>query len=1399
MADPLSIAASLVAVVQISGGIISLCYDYRQCVQGAKKDIATLQREVQSLRNVIEQILKLLDTEDEDYLPLLRKMNASNNSFHEYEEDFRRLEDRLRSPVSKWRQLGQQLLWPLRERELTKDIETIHRMKGILEFGLVTDTAFSIMEIRKDTRDLKDRIHNFRPQADLSKEQKLQIMLEWLGAPNPSFRHNELRKKRAKDTGSWLLNSDAFRIWHDSERASFWLHGIPGCGKSVLSSTVIEHVRHHNSFRGRDVAVAYYHFDFSDEVISTSGLMLRSLISQLSSWNGQPPGALEECAANFFSRSRHAYSGDLATYHDGIAQPSNEDLIDILRGVAEELEDIILVIDALDECIDQHELLEHLDSMLSWNTKGLRIFLSSRNTPVISSILDSKTTQMVAAESTNVGEDIQTFIQEQLKTHPKLRKWPASLRNEIQDTLMNGAHGMFRWVDCQLSILGKCITTRDVKKALKAVPKTLSETYTSTLRGIDEAHWDYAIRILMFLAISPRPVTIGEAVDILAVDFETGETPFFDEDLRMPDESDILAMCATLAKTAIIRQLGADGEIIELVELRLAHYTVKEYLLSEAFKPSFPHICPFRNEQEAYSYATQVSLAYLLGLQHHLSTELLEDRPFSRHAAELWSYYYQRSQSDPMPTKLALRLFQDGGETEPYKNWCRLFDPNRPWRLPDIHREEFPSPLFYMCVQSIEPMVVGLLEAGADPNEGNPVYGTCLQAATSNGHVGIVKALLEAGVDPNDKADDYREGLYHNSINAASAAGHVDIIALLLQHGADPNKSTAFSSQGSALTEACRRNHVGVVELLINAGANPNTYLSKPSDVNPIEAAASRGHKECVALMLPKANRRMALNGLREAYFNKSRDVIEAFIPFYPDDVMYFASRLGYEDLVIDMIAKGAKSETRMDNGYGSEEAASALSEACGAGHWQIARRLIDNGADVNAPSESRYDGTYPLTNAVLRGHTEIVNLLLQHGVDVNTSGKSGPALQIACFIGHKEMVEALIKHGASLTCGDGRFGGPVQAAVLGNRLDILELVIAAGVDINLEAGELYIWREDNIHRSGSAIQAAASTSNMEMLNWLLDHGADVNTRGVTHGGKGSLWFGHHGVPLAIAAEAGNMEMVRRLLEVGAIVNLVGKSSYSSPAIFGAVKNGHVEVVKYLLSAGADPNSVGAHYGDSITTLAEACMGKSDAVVEALLEGGADIHIPRNCYMDQDEPVLFTAVREGTVEIIRVLVKHGANVNEQAKDGWTALHVAARIGIDDVVGALLFEFSADPTVRLMNGSLPIHSAASRGRSGCIELLIQGGTDINARGGNGRTPLHWAAASNYNSHHIIKWLLDHGADHTLEEDGTKMTARDYLELGAQQNSDGIKTLELFDSKTRPQPKVDGLLDEKTPDI
>ncbi|KAF2218169.1 ankyrin repeat-containing domain protein, partial [Elsinoe ampelina] len=75
--------------------------------------------------------------------------------------------------------------------------------------------------------------------------------------------------------------------------------------------------------------------------------------------------------------------------------------------------------------------------------------------------------------------------------------------------------------------------------------------------------------------------------------------------------------------------------------------------------------------------------------------------------------------------------------------------------------------------------------------------------------------------------------------------------------------------------------------------------------------------------------------------------------------------------------------------------------------------------------------------------------------------------------------------------------------------------------------------------------------------------------------------------------------------------------------------------------------------------------------------------------------------------------------------------------------ALLFDHKADPAVKLINGSQPIHSAAARGSVGCIKALLEAGVDINVANMTGRTPLHWAV--DRRAVDAVRFLLGDGAD------------------------------------------------------
>jgi hypothetical protein len=110
-------------------------------------------------------------------------------------------------------------------------------------------------------------------------EERLGKICSWLSAPDPSTNYHKAHKQRQADTGLWLLESARFADWKETAASRLCLYGIPGCGKTILSSTVIEHLLQH-CHDYTHMVTAYFYFDFNDTQKQDPELMLRSLLCQ---------------------------------------------------------------------------------------------------------------------------------------------------------------------------------------------------------------------------------------------------------------------------------------------------------------------------------------------------------------------------------------------------------------------------------------------------------------------------------------------------------------------------------------------------------------------------------------------------------------------------------------------------------------------------------------------------------------------------------------------------------------------------------------------------------------------------------------------------------------------------------------------------------------------------------------------------------------------------------------------------------------------------------------------------------------------------------------------------------------------------------------------------------------
>jgi ankyrin repeat protein len=212
----------------------------------------------------------------------------------------------------------------------------------------------------------------------------------------------------------------------------------------------------------------------------------------------------------------------------------------------------------------------------------------------------------------------------------------------------------------------------------------------------------------------------------------------------------------------------------------------------------------------------------------------------------------------------------------------------------------------------------------------------------------------------------------------------------------------------------------------------------------------------------------------------------------------------------------------------------------------------------------------------------------------------------------------------------------------------------------------------------------------------------------------------------------------------------------------------HVDLtlLKTLLDVGADPNLANE---DRMFPLEEvACWGHPQGC-HLLLLHGANVHKKDT----QGCTALHWAAKNGMNTTIDSLLAAGADVEAKNELGQTPLHMACLDPNNSAVQALLHHH-ANVKARDSEGDTPLHSAVQYGDPELIDILLADGADIDARNKSGWTPLH--LASSYRNIDTVRALLRHHADlYARTSDGK--TA-----LETTQNVDTIQVLRHAGGKT-----------------
>lgn len=431
------------------------------------------------------------------------------------------------------------------------------------------------------------------------------------------------------------------------------------------------------------------------------------------------------------------------------------------------------------------------------------------------------------------------------------------------------------------------------------------------------------------------------------------------------------------------------------------------------------------------------------------------------------------------------------------------------------------------------------------------------------------------------------------------------------------------------------------------------------------------------------------------------------------------------------------------------------IAAAVKAGNESAVRELLQRHVNVNAAEP---DGTTALHWSVRANNLALAELLLHSGANANAMNRYGiTPLSLAASAGNAPMIEMLLRAGADVKNAEASLPDGEKLLMLASRTDSVEAVqsiLKAGVDVNATEPRTgttaLMWAAlENRPLVVKALLKGAAAINARSLLPAFPHTppavvGDALEEGMSYVGQSALPKGGW-TALMYAAREGALDAAAVLAGSGADLNAIDPDGTS--ALEYAIINGHYQVAKMLLDKGADPNL-------------------ADRAGMTPLYAAVDMHTLGSTF---GRPDLKRPVAEGAVDMVRVLLAHGADPNAQLKtkvlkrqytpgdgrlgEGSTAFMRAARGG-DPLLMRILLDAGADPMLNQKNkrnalilaagvhaqrADNPLYGADEKAIE-AIQICLDRGMDVNAAGDNGETAIFAAIGSP----RLIRFLTEHGA-------------------------------------------------------
>ncbi|KAI0173429.1 ankyrin repeat-containing domain protein [Hypoxylon sp. FL1284] len=554
---------------------------------------------------------------------------------------------------------------------------------------------------------------------------------------------------------------------------------------------------------------------------------------------------------------------------------------------------------------------------------------------------------------------------------------------------------------------------------------------------------------------------------------------------------------------------------------------------------------------------------------------------------------------------------------------------------------------------------------------------TALMYAASVGNLDLVKTLVDVGADVG--LQDYYG---YNAMRRAAMINHVDIVRVMADNGCDVDSDRSDGRR--CLHDACIWGSQEVVEELLNRNAEPNHVDEEKR--SPITMAARFSVHRCVKQMIPVSSRenicRAMLSAAQKGYHKILTMLLDAgadidYTDVYGNTPLHFASWNSNARVTQVLLSR------MPDTNYTDCKSCTPTFYAAGRGALECLKLLLDARADVEVEDsnvkralmiaaerspdcfrlllergaqtvlpeniEKPDSGPFSVGVSFLAGlvgacGVDVVRIYLEHlkprVSDEAFSSELNEALGMAAYSHKFEALRLLLEYGADpnamITKLNIKHGSPIGIAVVYGDSDTVKFLLdnaTTPVDLN---------RIDDYRDTPLNIAVVhPSKTRMQTIELLLQYGADA-----------SISSGRYGTLLNTVCQSPDYELLDLVLRQPGVSRDAADQLGRLPIHLAVVGERDMQHLKLLLT---DRSTFGSQDKQGRNVLSWASLaGKASLVEDILKECPGLINLP-----DRDGwTPLHWAARKGDPEMMKCLIKHGAERKAKTHEGWTPKHVA---------------------------------------------------------------------------------------------------------------------------------------------